>query len=107
MNSTSADNINRTFNYTVHKEFYVSTEHIQASTCRSTATYINDAKQTINENSLFQEILLTDNYNMIYAALLNDNSVGYDGGNYDFQLIVPEDDTTTTPTTYYFFAELN
>lgn len=107
MNSASVDNINRTFNNTVHKSFYVATSNIQNSTCRSMATYINDAKQSITENSMFQEILLTDTYtNIVYATILNDNTVGYDGSRYDFQLIVPEDETKVTPTTYYFYAEL-
>lgn len=107
MNGSSVDSINRTFNSTIHRSFYVATTNIQSSTCRSIATYVNDARQTLTENSVFQEVLLSDTYtNIIYATLLNDDTVGFDGSRYDFQLIVPEDDTKTTPTTYYFFAEL-
>jgi hypothetical protein len=91
----------------VHKSFYVSTTHIANSTCRSIATYVNDAKQAVSESAVFQEVLLTDNANIVYATLLEDNSIGFDNGRYDFQMIVPEDDTITTPTTYYFYAEIS
>jgi hypothetical protein len=106
-NDTSVDSINKTFNRSVHKSFYVSTTHIANSTCRSIATYVNDAKQAVSESAVFQEVLLTDNANIVYATLLEDNSIGFDNGRYDFQMIVPEDDTITTPTTYYFYAEIS
>jgi hypothetical protein len=107
MNDSSVDSINKTFNYTIHKSFYVSTTNIPQSTCRSLATYVNDARQTMNINAVFQEVLLADtNTNIIYTTLIEDNTIGFDSGRYDFQMIVPEDETKTTPTTYYFFAEL-
>jgi hypothetical protein len=104
---SSVDNINNTFNMTIHKGFYVSTTQIANSTCRSIATYVNDAKQAANENAAFQEILLTDNTNLVYTTLLENNRAGFDNALYDFQMIVPEDDTITTPTTYYFYAEIS
>ena len=104
---SSVDNINNTFNRTVHRGFYVSTTQIGNSTCRSIATYVNDAKQAENENAAFQEILLTDSTNLVYATLLENNRAGFDNGQYDFQMIVPEDDTKVNPTTYYFYAEIS
>lgn len=104
---SSVDNINNTFNRTVHKGFYVATTSIGNSTCRSIATYVNDSRQTESENAAFQEILLTDTNNIVYATLLENNRQGFDVGLYDFQMIVPEDDTKTTPTTYYFYAEIS
>ena len=106
-NDTSVDSINTTFNTTKHKSFYTGTTQITNSSCRSIATYINDTKQSISETAKFQEVLLTDNTNLIYAVILEDNTLGFDNGVYDFQLIVPEDDTKVTPTTYYFYAEIS
>jgi hypothetical protein len=107
LTDSSIDSINSTFNRTVHKGFYVSTTQIANSTCRSIATYVNDSKQAVNENAAFQEILLTDNTNIVYVTLLENNRAGFDRGLYDFQMIVPEDDTIITPTTYYFYAEIS
>jgi hypothetical protein len=104
---SNVDNINNTFNRTIHKGFYVSTALVANSTCRSIATYVNDTKQADTENAAFQEILLTDATNIVYATLLENNRAGFDLGQYDFQMIVPEDDTKASPTTYYFYAEIS
>lgn len=104
---SSIDNINNTFNRSIHRGFYVSTTQITNSSCRSIATYVNDARQTDTENAAFQEILLTDNTNLVYATLLENNRAGFDNAQYDFQMIVPEDDTKVSPTTYYFYAEIS
>jgi hypothetical protein len=108
INGSSVDSINRTFNSTAHRSFYVGTNHILNSTCKSIATYVNDTRQSASENAAFQEVLLTDtSTNIIYATLINDNTLGYNNGKYDFQMIVPEDETKVTPTTYYFYAEIS
>jgi hypothetical protein len=109
MTSSARDSINSTFNYTSHRSFLIGTNNITSSSCRSTATYINDAAQTINEAAKFQEILLRDNIGggLIYATLLEQNQAAYDGVNtYDFQLIVAENESATVPTNYYFYVEL-
>lgn len=107
MSSSAADNINSTFNYTTHASFNVSTTSI--SGCRSTATYINGAQQVMGSGASFQEILLRDNStgSLVYTTLINDNTVGYNGQAYDFQLIVGENESSTIPTTYYFWVELS
>ncbi|MFA6073380.1 MAG: hypothetical protein WC758_04670 [Candidatus Woesearchaeota archaeon] len=107
INSSSADSINKTFNTSVHRGFYVGTKQIINSSCRSVATYLNDTRQSANENAKFQEVTLSDSVNLVYAILLEDNVLGYDNSRYDFQLIVPEDETKVTPTTYYFYAEIS
>jgi hypothetical protein len=109
MTSSARDSINSTFNYTSHRSFLVGTNNITSSSCRSTATYINDAAQTINEAARFQEILLRDNIggSLIYTALLEQDQSSYDGVNtYDFQLIVAENESASVPTNYYFYVEL-
>ena len=109
MISTDRDNINNTFNYTIHKSFFVATKNISNSTCKSTATYINDTAQTISTSAKFQEILLRDEISssLIYTGLIDDNAPAYDGkSTYDFQIIVAENESATVPTMYYFYAEL-
>lgn len=106
INSSSDDSINKTFNQTKHKPFVIGgTGTIQNSTCFALATYVNDTAQPADENATFQEILLSDRINLVFAAIINDNKAGFDLGSYDFQLIVP-DNPTEVSTTYYFYAEL-
>ncbi|MGV8169320.1 MAG: hypothetical protein ACP5N3_04660 [Candidatus Nanoarchaeia archaeon] len=106
-NASKIDSINNTFSSTIHKGFYVGTRQITNSTCKSTSTYVNDTRQGSSESAKFQEVLLTDNTNLIYAVILEDNVLGFDNSPYDFQLIVAEDETKTIPTTYYFYAEIS
>ncbi|MBU1199335.1 MAG: hypothetical protein KKF46_03400 [Nanoarchaeota archaeon] len=106
INSSSDDSINQTFIQKTHKTFVIGgTGTISNSSCYAIATYIDDEAQTIDENANFQEILLSDNTNMVYVTLLEDEQSGFDGGNYDFQIIVP-DDPGVASTPYYFYAEL-
>lgn len=101
------DSINNTFNNSVHKSFMVAGQTITASTCRAIATYVNDAEQVVDENADFQQILMEDSVQIIYAGLLEQDAVGYDGiSTYDFQMILPDDETSGVDTTYYFYAEL-
>jgi hypothetical protein len=108
MSSSASDSINSTFNQTIHRSFFIGVTPIAESTCRSIATYINDTAQSISTSSAFQEVLLQDgNSNVIYATMLEEGATGFDGSNYDFQMIVPEDSSKITPTTYYFYVQLN
>lgn len=106
MTSLQPDNINRTFNNTIHAEFWVSSNYIAQSTCRAIATYINDSAQTPDVNADFQVVLLDDTTSMIFAALVEDDVSGFDNAPYDFQMIVPESDVAISPHTYYFYTEL-
>ena len=105
--SDSVDSINRTFNDTIHRSFFVGTTQIAQSSCRAIATYVEDSKQPPSVDATFQEILLQDNdNNLVFATIIEQAQIGYDSGLYDFQLIVPEDPTSVAPTTYFFFAEI-
>ncbi|MGV8086782.1 MAG: hypothetical protein ACP5N1_04070 [Candidatus Woesearchaeota archaeon] len=107
MSLTSPDTINKTFNNTVHKSFYVGSNLIANSTCRSVATYINGTSQSLSENALFQEILLKDvSSNLIYTTLVNSSNLGYNNDRYDFQMILAENEYHVNPTTYYLYVEL-
>jgi len=98
---TNADAMNNTFTASSNSAITVGSTVINASTACSVYTFVNSA----NQSSIFQEVVLTDGTNTIYSTFIENNAVGFDGGNYDFQMIVPEDNDGTT-TTYYFYMEL-
>jgi len=106
---SKVDSINRTFNRTIHRSFYVGSNYISNSTCPAIATYVNGTRQTINETAAFQEILLSDRTSIIYATLLENKVQGFNNQQYDFQLIVPDygSEALTTAVPYYFFIELS
>jgi hypothetical protein len=60
----------------------------------------------------FDEVLLTDGsaapQNIIYTSILNQDTVGFDGGTHDFEMIVLENGASgkATATNYYFYLEL-
>ncbi|MBR9692791.1 hypothetical protein GOV07_02550 [Candidatus Woesearchaeota archaeon] len=104
----SVDNISATFNESVHREFYAGTTQFAASTCPAIATYINSQPQGNGENADFQEVLLRDTgNNLIWTALIDPDTLGYDNTQFDFQMIVPEDQYSGTGNTYYFWLELS
>ena len=57
---------------------------------------------------LFDEVLMSDGVNTIFASLLEDDAVGFDGATHDFEMLVLEDghETDTSASTYYFWVEL-
>jgi hypothetical protein len=111
--SASSDSINRTFNYSIHRAMIVSdVGTITASTCRSTATYVNDTQQIMDAtNTDFQEILLSDGSSLIYGTFIDQDSWGFDNNGtnditHDFQIIVA-DPKNVTDYTYYFYADIS
>jgi len=114
MGLTSADNLNKTFNYTRHgaMAFTGGISPIDANTCPSTATYVNGSMQGSMDTAVFQEILLTDTTNLVYGTFINQNSLGFDNNasitkEYDFQFIVGENRSASVGKTYYFYAEIS
>jgi hypothetical protein len=108
MIGSDSDNINKTFSYTAHQSILVGTNNIANSTCRSTATYISDLPQTVDESANFQEVLLSDSLtgSLVYTTMIENDVNGYNDETYDFQLLVAENESSATPTLYYFFVEL-
>ncbi|MEM2121919.1 MAG: hypothetical protein QXU20_04655 [Candidatus Woesearchaeota archaeon] len=105
--SSNSDTINKTFSYQIHKAFSVGSVPINQNTCRSTATFINNAPQTMDPGTTkFQEVLLKAGSAFLYVTLFSYNTPGYNNKPYDFQILVAEDDTAGSPTTYYFYVEL-
>lgn len=111
MNHTNTnDNITRTFNDTTHAEFFVGSVNITTNTCPTLNTFIGN----VTQNTDFEEVALTDSTNftsgkVIYAAILENNVVGFDSVAYDFQMIVPEVGLQgyTGQTAYYLYVELS
>ena len=105
--TADGDSVTNTFSLTTHPAFNVSTSQIFADTCRSTHGFANNASQSQN----WTQVLLTDwtGGHIIYTTILNDTAVGFDGGTYDFQLLVGENEHTGSigVTQYYFWVELN
>jgi hypothetical protein len=104
---TASDGINRTFNNTVHRQFYVGANRIANSNCPAISTYVNNTRQATSETALFQEVLLSDGPNLVLGTIIEPGMWGFDGGRYNFQLIVPENEYAGTPTPYFFYLELS
>ena len=103
---TAKDGIDETFGTPNHPSFYVGSKSIGVNSCNSTNLH-NSTGQS--EATKWYEVLLSDgSSDMVYTSLLENNKDGFNGSNYDFQMIVGEDghngDTSTTP--YYFWVEL-
>jgi hypothetical protein len=108
--SNADDNITATFNGTTHDEFFVGSVNITTDTCPTLNTYIGNSTQDVS----FEEIVLTDSSvdtsgNLIYVTIMEDDVTGFDGADYDFQMIVPENggDGFTGSTAYYLYVELS
>jgi len=103
---SSADNITNTFNSNTHPQFYVGSVNIAANSCSATNAYVNGAAQTGD----FYNVLLSDGTgNIIYTAILDPDTTGFDGDTHDFELLVGEDGhgaAAGTTTTYYFWVEI-
>ena len=111
MNYTDYDSINTTYNQTNHPEF--DTGYTSLTGCPTTYTFVNDPAQA----SDFPAVLLTSDTagTLIFTAILEDKDegvtdgvTGFDGNNYDFQLLVSEfgSDGNSAVTPYYFWVEL-
>lgn len=108
MTGSEIDSISNTFNESVHKSFWVGVDQVANSTCPAIATYVNSVPQASGENADFQEILMRDTSNsLVYISIIDQDTIGYNNENFDFQMIVPESEFATTPHTYYFWLELS
>lgn len=100
--SDDVDGVNETFNLNNHAAFFTNSIEFTSGECNNTQLFNNGGVGT------FDEVLLTDGTNTIFAALLEEDVVGFDGSPHDFQMIVLEDGhaTDVATTTYYFWVEL-
>jgi hypothetical protein len=98
------DNITATFSEVNHSAFVVASETILSDSCYSTNTYINNVSQGLD----FEEVILYDGTNNVFATILEDNLPGFDGTGYDFQMIIPQNATIGAANTpYYIFVEIS
>jgi len=103
--TTGADNITNTFNGSSHTPTIVAGNSY--NTCPMTALFRNNVRQSQNPSADWQEFLLESGTSLIYTAIINDNTQGFDGARtFDFQMIVAESDRNANPYTYYFYVEL-
>lgn len=98
LTGTGSDRTNRTFVNSSLTNWDVGGVVINAA-CQ-TYTFVNNASQNVS----FEEIILDDTTNIVYATKIYADTVGYDGVTHDYQIIVP-DNTTSATTTYYVYVE--
>jgi len=108
LNHTSpSDNISATFSTKDNSKFEIGTTIIPQNTCYTTNLYVDGAPPA---DDAFEEIVLSDGTNIVYATKVSDNHDAYKNSNetYDFQMIVPEIGLTTWTgsTPYYLYVEL-
>jgi hypothetical protein len=100
------DSVNNTFlNVTSFNAFMTGGQNIN-TTQNCYAVNLHD--QTGNPSANFQEVILHDGSRLVYTAIVSQDSMGFDGLNHDFEMIVGEDghNDDINPTTYYFYVEL-
>lgn len=105
-NASDADSVSNTFYQHNHPSFVVGKISVAENECFSTNAFSSSGQ----DPSHFYEILLGDSVlNVAYVSILEKDSLGFDNGVHDFEMIVGEDghgsDNAVTP--YYFFIELS
>lgn len=99
------DNISSTFTPASNAQpFVVAGTTISAGTCSATNTYVGGIKTAV-----FEEVILHDTSDIIFATILEEDETGFDGNDYDFQMLVPENANSswTSSTAYYLYVELS
>lgn len=97
-----------------HSAIVIAETTIQANTCFGVNLYASNA---VSVGNTWVEVVLQDNQcdttvsnncNVVYAAMIANNSVGFNGATFDYQLLLPEKNQNgTTPNTkYWFYVEL-
>jgi len=101
--SNDVDGVDETFSLNNHAQFEVGSISFPLGQCNNTQVFGPGGAAT------FDEVLLEDSANKtVFAALLDDNTAGFDGLNHDFEMLVLEDGHSgdTTSVSYYFYVEL-
>jgi len=101
--SGDADSVTNTFNGTAHPSFLVGGRNM--TSCPSTNAFVNGGSQTTD----YHQVLLADGSGKtVYTTLIDHGAIGYDGNQWDFELMVGENEHAGSegPTIYYFFTEL-
>lgn len=105
--SDDADGVNETFIAANHSLFYTSNLEFDYGECKSTNIFSDAGK---GELWKFEEVLLYEpvSSSIIFTSVLEQDLLGFDNRNHDFEMMVLEDGhgTDTQVTTYYFYVEL-
>lgn len=110
LSSDDVDGVNETFfNSNNHEGFFTANVQFDAGECAASYMYNNNGTGT---EGVFEEVLLTDGSattQVIFTSIIDEfGSAGFDGNNYDFEMVVLENghgiDVATT--VYYFYVEL-
>jgi len=127
--STDEDSFSNTFTngtlFNLTNVFYAGEREVNDTSLPGGAsgkcygTYLNAADATQYEN--WTEVLLTDQtyqwaddsfttvvWDVIYAVLLENDTIGYDGNTYDFQILLPQNGSngSVNNIAFFFYVEL-
>jgi len=102
---SGGDNISATFSGTNTETYVVASFSINVGDCFASNAYIDNASQSSN----FEEIVLFDNTDIVFATEIEDDVGGYDGDTYDFQMIVPDygNESISGNVLYYLYVEID
>jgi len=110
INTSDVDGVDETFSLIgggTHDLFYTANKEFEIGECWNTRIF-SDAGT--GENNKFEEVLLYDSNRraVVFASLIEEDLLGFDNRNHDFELMVLEDGhgADTSTTTYYFYVEL-
>jgi hypothetical protein len=108
INESDFDGVNETFSSAIaHSPFFVGAHEFSSGECKSTRIYDGSGAAATGN---FEEALLYEpvSTSVVYAAILENDQLGYDNAYHDFEMIVLEDghNGNVQSTPYYFFVEL-
>jgi hypothetical protein len=100
MAADDGDSVNATF----RRAHNVNVGTLALTDCPATNLYVNNNSQTTD----FYESLLTENATgtVVFAADVDQNTIGFNGRPWDFQMIVAENGDVVGVTPYSFYVEL-
>lgn len=107
--SDDVDGIDETFSLlgSGHDLFYSNNLEFSEGECQNTRIFSDSGA---GEDGKYEEALLYEptTQSVVFASILDEDILGFDGASHDFEMLVLEDGhgTDTDTTTYYFYVEL-
>ncbi|OGJ21273.1 hypothetical protein A3K73_05460 [Candidatus Pacearchaeota archaeon RBG_13_36_9] len=107
ISTDDVDGVNETFSdANTHAPFFTAGTAFTTGLCPAAYMYGSGGSGSAGT---YEEILLTDasdDAQIIFAALLENNENGFDSEKYDFEMLVLENGNVAATTAYYFYVEL-
>ncbi|MCD4770880.1 hypothetical protein K8R30_00510 [archaeon] len=102
---SGGDNISSTFSGTNIETYVIASFSVGVGDCFASNAYVDN----VTQNSSFEEIVLFDDTDIVFATEIEDDVGGYDGGIYDFQMIVPDygNESIGGNVVYYLYVEID